>query len=270
MIDGLFYSATADETSAICVVQNLTDSLKNEVRSNLAKICHGAKKVNRNPKIYSYKNTIKEFMDRYNSKADLMQTGMLGELLCHTLLFKCHPNLKAASPYFNMEEANIKKGFDLIISNSDNNALCLAEVKSGELGKLNLKEKTRALIDLAKNDLITRISSSACPTLWYSAVNNVELSFNASNAEQKLLVDKIEEFLADDLDLKAQMNKVHVFLVPVLFETVANQIDLTFLSEKFNSIIAAMPFSGCTIFAIQKSTLTKLESFLRDEAGNHE
>ena len=43
-----------------------------------------------------------------------MQKGMLGELLAHILINNYIEKLKVFSPYFNKEEANIRKGFDVL------------------------------------------------------------------------------------------------------------------------------------------------------------
>ena len=46
-------------------VENLSDELKQEIRNRLVAVCHGADQAQSPLKIYSYKETVKEFVKRY-------------------------------------------------------------------------------------------------------------------------------------------------------------------------------------------------------------
>lgn len=66
-------------------------------------------------KIYSYKETVKEFIKRYktdNNVSEDRKKGMIGELLVHIVL-ELEGRFFAASPFFNMEERSFKKGMML-------------------------------------------------------------------------------------------------------------------------------------------------------------
>ena len=51
-------------------VENLSDELKQEIRNRLVAVCHGADQAQLPLKIYSYKETVKEFVKRYKTNRD--------------------------------------------------------------------------------------------------------------------------------------------------------------------------------------------------------
>jgi hypothetical protein len=255
---------TASQVS-LCIVDDLSEELKQILRSELSKVCHGVAKATASKNIYSYQRTVKEFLKRYRDKTPDIKTGMIGELLCHILLFNYRPHLKPASPYFNMEEASIKKGFDLIVTNKTDNSLWIAEVKSGGVGESEKHKKIRSLIDLAKNDLIKRVSSEN-PTLWHSAINNVELAVESGTAEKEILLGLVESFLDASETKTTDLSTLNVILVPILFETTIDELDFGIIRNKYEKLAINNPFGAYTIFAIQKSTITKVEDFLQKEA----
>jgi hypothetical protein len=255
-----------DGSLALCIVDDLSDDLRVIIRCELSKVCHGMVKASSDSTIYSYKRTLKEFIKRYRNKVLTTQLGMIAELLCHILLFHFNENLKPASPFFNMEEASIKKGFDLIVFDKNDNSIWITEVKSGETGAIKKDQKFRSLIDLAKSDLSQRLSEDNS-TIWYSAINNVELAVSSETSEKKILVKFLQDFLLSTETVSDAAATASVILVPVLFEDTKNAIDFFVLQEKHKKINLSIPFRKCNIFAIQKSTLTKIESFLYEEAG---
>ena len=46
-------------------VENLSDELKQEIRNRLVAVCHGADQAQSPLKIYSYKETVKEFVHQH-------------------------------------------------------------------------------------------------------------------------------------------------------------------------------------------------------------
>ncbi len=60
---------------------------------------------------------------------------MLGELLSHVIILKLFPNFEVVSPFFNMEEKSIRKGFDLLLYEASTNNIWITEVKSGAKGR---------------------------------------------------------------------------------------------------------------------------------------
>lgn len=256
-----------DSSVSLCVIDDLSDELKEIIRSELSKVCHGPAKVEEGRKSYAYKPTIREFVKRYKEKSATTKLGMIGELLCHILLFHFNNKLKPASPFFNMEEGSIKKGFDLMVINTSDNSFWITEVKSGELGEKDKNQKIRALIDLAKSDLIDRLTAKNS-TIWYSAINNIEISLSGNTSEKKILKDLLEEFIEgeDEEEVKKDSKSMNVFLVPILFEKTTNSVEIEVIKEKRKKLVDAGDFSNCLIFAIQKSTIGKVENFLLNEA----
>lgn len=196
----------------------------------------------------------------------MTKLGMLGELLCHVLLFYFRKEFSAASPFFNMEEGSIKKGFDIIVSNGTKGELWITEIKSGEVGASEKDEKVRSLIDKARLDLLDRIASDNT-TIWHGAINNVELALASSQPSKSTLIKYLDEFLEGAQNLSNQSSKANVILAPILFEDTKNPIDPAVVSTKAKSIIESSSFNKSVIFAIQKSTISRLEEFLNDEAA---
>ena len=264
-IQDVRYEVNDELSISLCIVDDLSIQLQEIIRLELSKVCHGSAKVNEGRKAYAYKPTIREFVKRYKDKTTTTKLGMIGELLCHILLFHFNDKLKPASPFFNMEEGSIKKGFDLMIIDTKDNSFWITEVKSGELGDKNKQQKIRSLIDLAKSDLVERLTSNSS-TIWYSAINNVELSLTGNIPEKKILKDLLEEFIECNEKITKNSTSMNVFLVPILFEDTTNSIEMATLKEKHKKLIDAGDFSNCIVFAIQKSTITKIENFLFSEA----
>ncbi|WP_227451224.1 hypothetical protein [Pseudomonas fluorescens] len=97
---------------ALCCVENFSDVLKNALRENLTRICHGADQASKDRAIYKYPATIKHFWEeRYSQKTWETLIGMLGELLSRVIILKMFPDFDVVSPFFNMEEKSICKDF---------------------------------------------------------------------------------------------------------------------------------------------------------------
>lgn len=268
IIKGIDYSENDAKTVSFCVINNFSKELEEIIRRELAKVCHGTKKFDGQKTAYSYKKTLKEFLSRYKDKTPETKMGMIGELLCHILLFNYATHLKAASPFFNMEEGSIKKGFDIIIINKEKGSFWITEVKSGELGAEKKEQKFRTLVDLAKQDLAKRIAEDSA-TIWYSAINNVELAVRSDVPEKEILISYLEDFVADEEDGNAEPNdltQMNVILAPILFENSSNFIDFSILTNKYDKISKQNMFGKFHIFAIQKSTISKVENFLISES----
>ena len=95
-------------------IENISDELKQEIRNRLATICYGVDQAQSNCAIYSYEETVKDFIHRYktqNDKSESRKKGMIGELLVHIIL-ELEGKYSTASPFFNIEEGSFKKGFD--------------------------------------------------------------------------------------------------------------------------------------------------------------
>ena len=95
-------------------------------------------------------------------------------------------DMKVVSPFFNLEERNAKKGFDIIAVDS-NMELWIIESKAGELGKYkNSTNKVRERINAAKNDLDTRLNEHNSQ-LWLNAMNSVRSALDDTSEKNTIL-----------------------------------------------------------------------------------
>lgn len=264
-IQGVRYQVDPTYDCALCIIDDFSLEMEQILRTELTKVCHGQAKANSTRVAYSYKRTLQELIKRYQSKTEKTKIGMIGELLCHLLLFRLNGELASVSPMFNMEEASIKKGFDLLVSHKISKDLWITEVKSGALGKIDKDQKIRTLIDKARDDLLERIGAENS-TIWHTAINNVTIALENSRPEKAVLVDLLEDFLDQAEDGTNDPSTMSVILVPILFESTANEANFDIIKERNKKILEDKLFSNCIIFAIQKSTVAKVESFLYNEA----
>ena len=100
---------------SIIFIHEFSEEFKSAIRSKLSTICHGAADAVTGHSLYSYSNTIKDFIKRYNDKTDSQRKGMIGELLVHILLTEQLTGFTVNSPFFNTEERNVKKGVDVVL-----------------------------------------------------------------------------------------------------------------------------------------------------------
>lgn len=252
---------------AICCINNLSTELKSAIKENLTKICHGADLASTDMIIFKYQATLKSFFDRYLTKDSNTRTGMLGELLSHIIILKNFENFDVVSPFFNMEEKHIRKGFDLILYESTSNDVWITEVKSGGAGKNTSCVATKALLAKARDDLKGRLAESEM-NHWLNAINAAKKSISdkASYKESVLTILGMEGDKAYINSAVASDN--NVVLVSTLFNDVTTKVEEKTISEFTKSLRATPIFKTVLVLSIQKGTLQKLEDFLRAEAGH--
>lgn len=174
------------ETNSLCfTIDDISDELKNVIRARLSEICYGAAKASRTSVIYSYEKTLTAFLDKFDTKSADTQKGMIGELLTHVLFLHYEDEFRAASPFFNMEEDSIKKGFDLVLHHKGTSEIWFVEVKAGECGVETSINKLGGLLSLAKNGLKTALNSER-HTLWQNAVNGASLVIQDSGLKSQI------------------------------------------------------------------------------------
>lgn len=252
------------ETWAISI-EKFSDDLKNRIRSNLAALCYGYKNVKRNSSIYSYENTVKEFVARYSSKSEDTQKGMIGELLSHILIKECVSRLRPASPFFNMEETSIRKGYDLILIDIENKVLWITEVKAGEVNGKKSDAANAALLHTAKRDLKERLNANS-PTLWHNAVFAATVAMKEGNVKEQVL-NILDDILKDTIGNSATSQERNVILVSVLYNDLKDGITLDSVIAFTEKLIADNLFNRSFVFSIQKNTYSRIEQFLIREAS---
>lgn len=248
----------------LVVVHDLSDELKDHISAHLTAICHGKALSDEDPAYYSLKRTLTEFLARIETKPWETQLGMLGELLTHVLAPIRFPEVTLSSVYFNKEERNVKKGFDLTFARSDWSEVWYCEVKSGELQHGTPEEKIRALLGTAVRDLREKLSDAERRSLWDSAVDDatkVLASAEARSVRDLLRADWVSAEEGRDWDKFGLVSAV-------LFHPVAtSQVAPADLEVRLATVDRAGFFTRLEMLALQKSTAMKVLDFIRAKAA---
>lgn len=266
MIEGIEIKK-ANSHVTICVVSDFSEQLKVSIRENLVKICHGAKKAEFYPNVYSYKATLGDFLLRYEKKRYKQKIGMIGELIAHILLLHDYNYFKSVNPFFNMEEKNVKKGFDLVLVDTFTNQLWITEVKSGLLGNMkNSSKKNQSLLSKAKSDLVKRLNAND-RTLWYNAINGADIAMKENNIKEEI-IHTLHSCIIDSSNECANSSDKNVILASVLFNDTSDSIDITNTEKYHESQKKAELFKDIIFFTIHKNTYEKVYGFLKEEVSD--
>lgn len=244
-------------------IDQFSTELKRAIRDHLAEICHGEDKFNSNSQAYSYKRTLKHFLERYNPKPESTKKGMVGELLTHILIKKYKTDFKQSSPFFNLEEMSIKKGFDLIFLQVEKEELWFTEVKSGESESQKSDVKNSLLLKNAHEDMSEKLNSKR-ESLWHNAINGA----TAAMVHGKIK-DEVKKLLEDSL-IETQEQSVknsdqNVVLVSVLFNDLSDRVLLDNVYKFQVNIHQKSPYKQAIVFSIQKKTFEAIVTFLESE-----
>lgn len=240
--------------SVILEIRNLSDELKDKIREQLVEICHGEYALVSGFNYHSFKETIKELVVFRIPKSKDKRVGAIGELLLNVMIRE-YTDMRIVSPFFNLEERNVKKGFD-IIAVDPNKDLWIIESKAGELGKLKtVNEKIRERINTAKRDLDKRLNMHNSQ-LWLNAVNSVRSALD-DTSEKNTIVKILNKNSNSCLS-----NDKNVILGGTVFCIFDSTIDSIELRKLYNSILSSNKFSKLKLIAIQKQTYQAIIDFL--------
>ena len=165
-------------------------------------------------------------------------------------------DIRIISPFFNLEERNVKKGFDIIAVDS-NKDLWIIESKAGEPGELKTAtRKVRERIREANRDLFTRLNKNNSQ-LWLNAVNSVRCALD-DTSEKNTIVN----ILNKNSNSYSSTDK-NVILGGTVFCLFDSTIDLNKLSKLYNSILTSNNFSKLRLIAVQKKTYKEILDFLK-------
>ncbi len=254
-----------NERYALFFINEFSDEFKGIIRSRLSSICHGAADAATGRPLYSYSSTIKEFIKRYNDKTENQKKGMIGELLLHVLLAEHLNQFKVNSPFFNLEERNVKKGFDVVLSKSGDEELWLAEVKSGELHSGKSSSQTVVeLINTAQNDLYNRLSGDSI-SLWLNAVHGAKAAIDEHRDDRDAIISLLQECGDAAAGRSLDSRSINVILVGTVFNSFQDQIDEGAISSKYTRVVNKKRFKMVFLIAIQKETYQKVFQFLEGE-----
>lgn len=250
---------------ALCHISDLSTELQVLLRNNLTMICYGISSASSDKKMYNYKNTLKEFLARYENKTDYIKKGMIGELLVHLIINTFFTEYSVASPFFNLEERSIKKGFDVILTSKADNTIWITEVKSGELhSKKNANETTIDLLNTAKNDLYERLNTEN-HSLWLNAINDAKCAYDKYSDLKKAVVDILEQYGDDSIDSPTGSNQIQAFLISSLFASLNDPVIESNIKDRHQLIKSEKGFKAICILSIQKNTYDKVYQFLKRE-----
>lgn len=240
--------------SIILEIHNLSDELKDKIKEQLVEICHGEYALVSASKYFSFDETIKELVNHRLPKAKNKKIGAIGEILLNVMIRE-FTDMKIVSPFFNIEERNVKKGFDIIAVDSTGD-LWIIESKAGEQGKLKSStEKVCERINVAKKDLDTRLNKDNSQ-LWLNAIKSVKSSLD-DNSEKKTIMNILEK--NSNLCSSIDKNVVLGGTVFCLFDSV---IDSSKLNNLYISILKSNKFSKIRLIAIQKQTFQAVIDYL--------
>lgn len=238
----------------ILEIRTLSDELKDKIKKQLIEICHGEYALVSGLNYHSFDETVKELVNHRIPSNINRKVGVIGELLLNVLIRE-YTDMRIVSPFFNLEERNIKKGFD-IIAVDPNKDLWIIESKAGELGKLKTStEKVCERIKSAKRDLDTRLNMHNSQ-LWLNAVNSVRSALD-DTSEKNTIVN-----ILNKTSNSCKSNDKNVVLGATVFCVFDSIIDSIELDNLYNSILSSNKFSKLKLIAIQKQTYQSIIDFL--------
>ncbi len=252
---------------ALCYIEDFSNELKQIIRDRLSAICFGISAAASGKKLYSYQSTIKEFLSRYDSKPLNTKKGLIGELLTHVIIAELFPEYTVVSPFFNLEEKSIKKGFDIVLTSLDNYELWITEIKSGELHKGKTSDETMGdLVSLAKRDLLSRLNGEN-KSLWLNAINDAKVALDKHNDLKEVVVDILESIGDKSVDELVDSKELNVFLTGTLFAPLTDSFCEAKVKQKQKTISSENEFKCIFLLSTQKETYKKVYTFLKQEGG---
>ncbi len=266
VIQGITFEKDTDNGVYICYVEDFSDELKEKIREMLNSIWHGAVSSAENQDIYNYKDTVKDFLDRYNTQSDNTKKGIIGELLTHILIPNYIQNLGVISIMKNKEERSIRKGFDIVYCNKSIKDIWYCEVKSGgDTDNLEVNEKNKERLNTAKTGIQEMVNSDRT-TIWQSVLNDVNLTI--FNSDKKIDITKLLK--ADYPNVENRNIDRNVILSSVLYKSLDTKISSDVLKTYKSNVDNENIFVGLIVFSIQKPTYTKIENFLVEESNTED
>ncbi|MBQ2851339.1 MAG: hypothetical protein IJE77_12725, partial [Thermoguttaceae bacterium] len=194
--------------------------------------------------------------------------GMIGELLAHVIL-EIEGRFIAASPFFNMEERNFKKGFDIMMFEPKDRELWIAEIKSGAKRKEH-KTATTSLVGLlndAQNDLCERLNSNDSGP-WRNAMNAVCVAMNNASSETSVMNKILSQHTNNAIAQKNSSSTFNVVLIGAIFHPTSELVASGPIGRKYSRIVEAQRFKNAFVVAIQKGTFEAVYDFLNSEAND--
>jgi hypothetical protein len=204
-------------------------------------------------------------MVRYDDKKEEHRKGMIGELLAHIIFINYFDYFKTVSPLFNLEERNIKKGFDVLLYHATDREIFYAEVKSGELGNnKSTDDKNIKLLGNALSDIREKFDKPN-DNNWMNALNGAIVALNNRNIKKEV-ESILEDCLQVSQEKKCQSIDKNAILVSVAYNTLTDKISLSRVNKYSGKVKKRNLLKNIICFSIQKEAYKQVEDFLRQEA----
>lgn len=254
-------STIENNNYSVFYIDWFSDEFKQIIRKQLQGIWNGFAEADSLPEYYSYKKTLTSFLDRYNPKTDDIKKGMIAELLAHILINNQANGLTSLSILKNKEERSIKKGFDIIYCDIENNKLWYSEVKSGSSddGSQNSSKFNTVLLNRSKTSINNMIKEKRI-SLWDSALLDVSAMIRENEGRLNL-----KQLLSNDAPNLNPNQKKNVILISTLYHDLADKIGEKSVSNFYDSTVTEGVFESVIIISIQKKTFETIASFLSNE-----
>lgn len=240
----------------ILEIRELSDDLKSKMKNQLTEICHGEYALTSGLRHHSYDETLKELVSYRIPNRRNGAIGAMGELLLNVLI-RDFTDMRIVSPFFNLEERSVKKGFDILAVDS-NQELWIVESKAGILSPrlTTSTEKVCERLNVAKNDLDRRLNEDNSQ-LWLNAINSVRTALD-DNSEKRTVV----AILNENANSIGSDDK-NVVLGGTVFSVFNSVIDEVRLEELYKKILDLGEFSKLRLIAIQKATYQAIIDYLK-------
>ena len=239
----------------ILEVTSFTKELKERIESEFRVICHGEYALISNSVHFSIEESLEEFLNYRLPNGQNQKIGAIGEFLLN-LLIREYTDLEIISPFFNMEERNVKKGFD-IIAHDTNEDVWVIESKAGvPNAQQNASNKIRERLNTAQRDLNSRLNMKNSQ-LWLNAIKSVRSSVKSSDEKQNVI-----NLLEKASNTHASNDKNVVFAGIVFSSLKISQISSNDVEDIYNNFLGKNIYNQIKIIAIQKETYKKIIIFL--------
>ena len=239
----------------ILEVTSFTKELKERIESEFRVICHGEYALESKSVHFSTEESLEEFLNYRLPNGQNQKIGAIGEFLLN-LLIREYTDLEIISPYFNMEERNVKKGFD-IIAHDTNEDVWVIESKAGvPNAHQNASNKICERLNTAQRDLNSRLNMKNSQ-LWLNAIKSVRSSVKSSDEKQNVI-----DLLEKASNTHASNDKNVVFAGIVFSSLNISQISSNDVEDIYNNFLGKNIYNQIKIIAIQKETYKKIVIFL--------
>lgn len=214
----------------ILEVTSFTKELKERIESEFRVICHGEYALISNSVHFSTEQSLEEFLNYRLPNGKNQKIGAIGEFLLN-LLIREYTDLEIISPFFNMEERNVKKGFDIIAHDTDEDVWVI-ESKAGVPNvQQNASKKIRERLNTAQRDLNSRLNMENSQ-LWLNAIRSVRSSVKSSDEKQNVI-----DLLEKASNTHASKDKNVVFTGIVFSSLRISQISSSDVKDIYNKFL---------------------------------